>query len=112
VFEVGFDHTDWHNGFEHDSEEAARVRVNLLRELAATRGRSWPLTSRSRPSAMSRSPATRFAAYRATSTPAKREEKQVALFPKLHDIILIDRPIGVTNGAVHHREDVELGNST
>ncbi|MGN6747912.1 MAG: MBL fold metallo-hydrolase, partial [Xanthobacteraceae bacterium] len=25
------------NGFEHDPEEAARVRVNLLRELAATR---------------------------------------------------------------------------
>jgi glyoxylase-like metal-dependent hydrolase (beta-lactamase superfamily II) len=36
VFAVGFDHTDWHNGFEHDPEEAARVRVRLLRELAAT----------------------------------------------------------------------------
>ena len=34
VFTVGFDHTDWHNGFEHDPEEAARVRVRLLRELA------------------------------------------------------------------------------
>ena len=33
---VGFDHPDWHNGFEHDPEEAARVRVRLLRELAAT----------------------------------------------------------------------------
>src|SRR5262249_45983963 len=37
VFAVGFDHSDWHNGFEHDPEEAARVRVRLLRELAATR---------------------------------------------------------------------------
>lgn len=37
VFEVGFDHPDWHNGFEHDPEEAARVRIGLLRELAATR---------------------------------------------------------------------------
>lgn len=37
VFQVGFDRPDWHNGFEHDPEEAARVRVNLLRELAATR---------------------------------------------------------------------------
>ena len=36
VFTVGFDHPDWHNGFEHDPEEAARVRVKLLRELAAT----------------------------------------------------------------------------
>lgn len=33
---VGFDHPDWHNGFEHDPEEAARVRVGLLRELAAS----------------------------------------------------------------------------
>jgi len=37
VFQVGFEHSDWQNGFEHDPEEAARVRVNLLRELAATR---------------------------------------------------------------------------
>ena len=36
VFPVGFDHPDWHNGFEHDPEEAARVRVRLLRELAAS----------------------------------------------------------------------------
>ncbi|MGU3361439.1 MBL fold metallo-hydrolase [Methylobacterium sp. M6A4_1b] len=36
VFSVGFEHPDWHNGFEHDPEEAARVRVRLLRELAAT----------------------------------------------------------------------------
>ncbi|QDV24226.1 MBL fold metallo-hydrolase [Aureliella helgolandensis] len=35
VFAVGFDHPDWHNGFEHDPEEAARVRVRLLQELAA-----------------------------------------------------------------------------
>jgi glyoxylase-like metal-dependent hydrolase (beta-lactamase superfamily II) len=37
VFEVGFEHPDWFNGFEHDPVEAARVRVNLLRELAANR---------------------------------------------------------------------------
>jgi glyoxylase-like metal-dependent hydrolase (beta-lactamase superfamily II) len=36
VFAVGFDQPDWHNGFEHDPEEAARVRVRLLRELAST----------------------------------------------------------------------------
>ena len=30
------DHPEWYNGFEHDPEEAARVRVRLLRELAAT----------------------------------------------------------------------------
>jgi glyoxylase-like metal-dependent hydrolase (beta-lactamase superfamily II) len=34
VFQVGFDHPDLHNGFEHDPMEAARVRVRLLRELA------------------------------------------------------------------------------
>ena len=37
VFQVGFDQPEWHNGFEHDPEEAARVRVRLLRELAANR---------------------------------------------------------------------------
>lgn len=37
IFQVGFDQPEWHNGFEHDPEEAARVRINLLRELAATR---------------------------------------------------------------------------
>jgi len=37
VFQVGFDQPDWHNGFEHDPEESARVRINLLRELAANR---------------------------------------------------------------------------
>lgn len=36
VFAVGFDQPDWHNGFEHDPEEAARVRVRLLREIAAS----------------------------------------------------------------------------
>ncbi len=34
VFAVGFDQPDWHNGFEHDPEEAARVRINLLRTLS------------------------------------------------------------------------------
>ena len=37
VFTVGFERPDWYNGFEHDPEEAARVRVGLLRELAAKR---------------------------------------------------------------------------
>ena len=37
VFQVGFEHPDWFNGFEHDPEEAVRVRVSLLRELAANR---------------------------------------------------------------------------
>ncbi|MBP1843443.1 glyoxylase-like metal-dependent hydrolase (beta-lactamase superfamily II) [Rhizobium petrolearium] len=36
VFAVGFEHPDWFNGFEHDPEEAARVRVRLLKELATT----------------------------------------------------------------------------
>jgi glyoxylase-like metal-dependent hydrolase (beta-lactamase superfamily II) len=36
IFPVGFAHPDWHNGFEHDPEEAVRVRVRLLREAAAT----------------------------------------------------------------------------
>jgi glyoxylase-like metal-dependent hydrolase (beta-lactamase superfamily II) len=36
VFAAGFEHPDWYNGFEHDPEEAARVRVRLLRELAET----------------------------------------------------------------------------
>ena len=37
VFQVAFDRPDWFNGFEHDPEEAARVRVRLLQELASTR---------------------------------------------------------------------------
>jgi glyoxylase-like metal-dependent hydrolase (beta-lactamase superfamily II) len=36
VFAPGFANPEWHNGFEHDPEEAARVRVGLLRELSAT----------------------------------------------------------------------------
>ncbi|MBX4973103.1 MBL fold metallo-hydrolase [Rhizobium lentis] len=36
IFAVGFEHPDWYNGFEHYPEEAARVRLDLLRELAAT----------------------------------------------------------------------------
>ena len=38
VFTVGFEHPEWFNGFEHDPEEAVRVRISLLRELAATGG--------------------------------------------------------------------------
>ena len=36
MFPVSFEHPDWHNGFEHDPDEAVRVRVRLLRELAET----------------------------------------------------------------------------
>lgn len=36
LFPVAFDHPDWHNGFEHDPEEAVRVRVRLMREAAET----------------------------------------------------------------------------
>ena len=36
IFPVGFDHPDWHNGFEHDPEKSVRVRIDLLREAAAT----------------------------------------------------------------------------
>jgi len=37
VFPDHFDRPDWHNAFDHDPEEAVRVRVRLLQELAATR---------------------------------------------------------------------------
>lgn len=36
VFQPGFDNPEWQNGFEHDPEESARVRIRLLTELAAT----------------------------------------------------------------------------
>lgn len=36
VFPVSFDHPDWHNGFEHDPEEAVGVRERLFREMAET----------------------------------------------------------------------------
>jgi glyoxylase-like metal-dependent hydrolase (beta-lactamase superfamily II) len=36
VFPDHFDRPDWYNAFDHDPEEAVRVRVQLLRELAAT----------------------------------------------------------------------------
>lgn len=37
VFPDHFDRPDWHNAFDHDPEEAVRVRIALLRKLAATR---------------------------------------------------------------------------
>lgn len=37
VFHNHFERPDWHNAFDHDPEEAVRVRVRLLRELAASR---------------------------------------------------------------------------
>jgi glyoxylase-like metal-dependent hydrolase (beta-lactamase superfamily II) len=37
VFPDHFDRPDWYNAFDHDPEEAVRVRIDLLRELAATR---------------------------------------------------------------------------
>jgi len=36
VFQNHFDHPDWHNAFDHDPEEAVRVRISLLRKLAET----------------------------------------------------------------------------
>lgn len=36
VFPNHFDRPDWHNAFDHDPEDAVRVRVHLLREFAAT----------------------------------------------------------------------------
>lgn len=36
VFQCGFDKPEWHNGFDHDPEESARVRNRLLKELAAS----------------------------------------------------------------------------
>ncbi|WBB62965.1 MBL fold metallo-hydrolase [Streptomyces sp. WMMC500] len=36
VFQCGFDQPGWYNGFEHDPEESARVRVRLLTEMAAS----------------------------------------------------------------------------
>jgi glyoxylase-like metal-dependent hydrolase (beta-lactamase superfamily II) len=36
VFPDHFDRPDWYNAFDHDPEGAVRVRVGLLRELAAT----------------------------------------------------------------------------
>jgi glyoxylase-like metal-dependent hydrolase (beta-lactamase superfamily II) len=37
VFQNHFDRPDWYNAFDHDPEEAVRVRIRLLRELAETR---------------------------------------------------------------------------
>src|SRR5262249_42135773 len=37
LFPDHFDHPDWYNAFDHDPEEAVRVRIRLLRELATTR---------------------------------------------------------------------------
>lgn len=36
IFNVGFDEPDWFNGFEHDPEEAARVRTRLLTDVIAS----------------------------------------------------------------------------
>jgi glyoxylase-like metal-dependent hydrolase (beta-lactamase superfamily II) len=36
IFPVGFDHPDWHNGFEHDPVESVGVRVKLLEDAAAS----------------------------------------------------------------------------
>ena len=36
MFPPGFDCPHWHNGFDQEPEETVRVRVGLLRELAAT----------------------------------------------------------------------------
>jgi glyoxylase-like metal-dependent hydrolase (beta-lactamase superfamily II) len=36
LFPVAFDHPDWQNGFEHDPEEATRVRLRLMKDAAAS----------------------------------------------------------------------------
>jgi len=36
IFPVGFEHPEWHNGFEHDPEESVRVRVRLLQDAVDT----------------------------------------------------------------------------
>ncbi|MEX3927494.1 MBL fold metallo-hydrolase [Paraburkholderia sp. BR10936] len=36
IFEVGFDHPEWQNGFEHDPDVAADVRIALLTDAAET----------------------------------------------------------------------------
>jgi glyoxylase-like metal-dependent hydrolase (beta-lactamase superfamily II) len=36
MFPNHFEQPDWHNAFDHDPEEAVRVRLRLLRELAAS----------------------------------------------------------------------------
>jgi len=36
IFPVAFDHPDWHNGFEHEPEEAVRIRIALLQSAAAS----------------------------------------------------------------------------
>jgi glyoxylase-like metal-dependent hydrolase (beta-lactamase superfamily II) len=36
LFPVSFEHPEWHNGFEHDPEEATRVRLRIMPELATT----------------------------------------------------------------------------
>ena len=38
MFPVAFEHPELHNGFEHDPEEAARVRIGPFQELAKTGG--------------------------------------------------------------------------
>jgi glyoxylase-like metal-dependent hydrolase (beta-lactamase superfamily II) len=38
LFQISFENPEWHNGFEHYPEEAARVRIRLMQELASTRG--------------------------------------------------------------------------
>lgn len=37
VFPDHFDRPDWYNAFDHDPEEAVRVRIRLMQELAASR---------------------------------------------------------------------------
>ena len=64
VFQVAFDRPEWFNGFEHDPEEAARVRVRSCGSWRRTARCWWPLTCRSHPSAGWQSPATSFAGYR------------------------------------------------
>jgi hypothetical protein len=68
VFPDHFERPDWYNAFDHDPEEAIRVRLRPLQELAATREPLVAAHCRSRPSAGWRSPATSSALYRPTGS--------------------------------------------
>ena len=65
VFQVGFEHPYWYNGFEHDPRRRPASGSVFCGSWRRTESRWWPLTCRSRPSAMWRSTATSFVGYRA-----------------------------------------------
>ena len=60
VFQVGFEHPDWYNGFEHDPRRRPASGSVFCGSWRRTASHSWPLTCRSHPSATWRSTATSF----------------------------------------------------